>query len=117
MSPRRKIIIRKKETKFRRSFLPTFIITVLLWTGAFGIVYFIDPHKKGAIPLFFLVVLFALFFTLSIVFMNSRRGFLASGAVTLFIILRYFGLGNLLNLFLIGGISIALEIYFSKQER
>lgn len=114
---RRKIVIRKKEKKFRKSFLPTFVITVLLWTGTFGIVYFIDPYKKGAIPLVFTAILFALFFTLSIVFMNSRRGFLTATAITVFIILRYFGIGNLLNLFLIAGISVAMDIYFSKQNK
>lgn len=112
---RRKVIARKKEVKLRKSFLPTFVITFLLWVGTFGIVYFVDPYKRGAVALFFLSVFFALFFTFSIVFINSRRGLLTSLGVTIFIILRYFGLGNILNLFLITGICIALDLYFSKK--
>ncbi len=113
----RKTIERKKEVKLRKSFLPTFIITVFLWLGVFGIVYFVDPHQSGAIPLFFVAVLFALFFALSIVFINSRRGFIVALALTVFVILRYFGLGNLLNFFLLAGIGIAAEIYLSSKSR
>lgn len=115
MSIRRKTIERKKEVKLRKSFLPTFIITILLWLGVFGIIYFIDPHERGAVPLFFIATLFVLFFTLSIVFINSRRGFIAALAITLFVVLRYFGLGNLLNFLLLAGIGVALELYFSKK--
>jgi bacteriorhodopsin len=115
MGLRRKTIERKKDVKLRKSFLPTFIITVILWLGVFGIIYFIDPHENGAIPLFFVAILFALFFTLSIVLINSRRGFISALAITLFIVLRYFGLGNLLNFLLLAGISIAMELYFSKK--
>ncbi len=115
MALKRKITQRKKQVKLRKSYLPTFIITLLLWTGVFGIVYFIDPYEQGAVPLFFLIAFFALFFTLSIVLINSRRGFIISLATTVFIILRYFGLGNVLNLLLIAGIVIVIEIYFSKK--
>ncbi len=116
MALRRKAIERKKEVKLRKSYLPTFVVTLFLWVGTFGIVYFVDPYKNGAIPLFFLVIFFALFFTLSIVFINSRRGFLISMAVTLFIVLRYFGLGNILNLLLITGIFIAVDRYLIKKS-
>lgn len=115
MRKRPKIIRRQKEVKLRKNFLSTFIITFLLWLGVAGIVYFIDPYKNGATILFFLVLFFALFFTFSIIFINSRRGFVTSTGITLFITLRYFGLGNILNFFLIAGICIATEIYFSKR--
>jgi hypothetical protein len=115
MAIKRKIINRQKEVKLRKNFLATFIITFLLWLGVAGIVYFINPYENGATILFFLVLFFALFFTFSIIFVNSRRGFVTSTGITLFITLRYFGLGNILNFFLIAGICTAIELYFSKR--
>jgi hypothetical protein len=46
---------------------------------------------------------------------NTRRGLISSGSLTLFLILRYFGIGNLINFLLIFGLAIATEVYFSKN--
>jgi len=112
---RKRTLERKKEIKLRRNFLPTFIITVFLWIGLISVIFLIDPQQKGAMVIFFLIAFFAFFFTLSIVFINSRRGFLLSLCTILFMILRYFGFGNWLNFLLILGVYIVSEIYFSQN--
>ena len=111
----RKITERKKEVKLRKNFLPTFLLTFLLWLACASIVYFTDPQLRGALPLFFLVAFFSLFFTFSIIFINSRRGLISAIGMVIFIILRYFGLGNILNFFLLAGVCITAEVYFSRN--
>ena len=113
---RKKVIKRKKEVKLRKNILPTFAITALLWIALVSMIYFIDPQQKGAVLLFFVITFFTLFFTLSIIFINSRRGLISSLGIMVFLALRYFGLGNLLNLFLVIGICIALEIYLVRES-
>ncbi len=107
--------LRQQQAVRRKNFLPTLLVTILLWSGIAGIIYFIDPHTFGILPLFFVLVFIALLFSFSIIFSHTRRGFLSALGLTLFIILRYFGVGNVLNLLLISGVIIALEIYFSRK--
>lgn len=103
---------RKREIKNRKNFLPTLGITLLLWLLLASLIYFINPDTFGVIFVFFLLFFLAVLFTFSLIFANTRRGLIAAGGITLFLILRYFGIGNLLNGLLIAGITLASEIYF-----
>lgn len=100
----------------RKNFFPTLLITVFLWLSLAAIIYFIEPDTFGILPLFFINIFFALLFTFSTIFGHSRRGFIAATCVTLFTLLRYFGIGNVINLLLIAGAGISIEIYFSKTN-
>lgn len=104
--------VRKKEVRLRKNFFPTLIITLLLWTAISGLVYFVEPDTLGAIPTFFILLFLALLLTFSTLFANSRRGIIATIGLTLFLILRYLGVGNILNFLLILGLGIVIEIYF-----
>jgi hypothetical protein len=106
---------RKNQILKRKNFLPALVFTLLLWLSVAGIIYFIDPHTFGILPLFFVLVFIALLFSFSIILSHTRRGFLTAFGLTLFLILRYFGVGNILNLLLISGIIIAIELYFFKR--
>lgn len=106
---------RKEQALRRKNFFPTLILTILLWTAVGALVYFVEPDSFGAIPAFFVVVFFALLFTFSTIFANTRRGFLASLGITAFLILRYLGVGNILNFLLIAGLIIVLELYFLRR--
>ncbi|OGM15847.1 hypothetical protein A2V56_05440 [Candidatus Woesebacteria bacterium RBG_19FT_COMBO_42_9] len=106
---------RQKEVKLRKNFFPTLLITIVLWTLLAGLIYFVDPFALGAIPAFFILVFLALLFTFSFLFVSTRRGVIFAVAITIFLILRYFGVGNVLNLLLIIGVLIALEIYFLRK--
>jgi uncharacterized membrane protein YbhN (UPF0104 family) len=107
--------LHKKEVLKRKNFLPTLIVTLFIWLALGGIIYFLEPDIFGVLPLFLVLFFFALLFTFSILFSNTRRGFLTSFGLTLFLILRYFGIGNLLNFFLIASILITTEFYFSRK--
>jgi len=111
----RRVAKRKKEIKLRKNFLPTLLIIVILWSGVFFVVYFIDPETFGAIPLFLFLLFLSLLFTFSTIFANTRRGLIISLLTILFLILRYLGVGNVLNLLLILGLGITAEVYFSKK--
>lgn len=111
----KKIKLRKQRERLRKNFLPTLVLIVLLWTSLGALVYFTDPNTTGVIFIFFFLAFLALLFTSSTIFANTRRGLLTSLGLTLFIILRYFGVGNIINFLLILGLIIVSEIYLSKE--
>ncbi len=104
--------IRKKEIRKRKNFFPLLATTLFLWISVALVILFVDPDTFGAVPVFFILVAAALFFTFTTIFANVRRGVVAGIAVILFLILRYLGVGNILNLILILAAGIAFEIYF-----
>jgi hypothetical protein len=108
--------IRKEKIRRRKNFFPTLIIIFLSWVILGGIIYFIDPGTLGAIPLFLVVIFIALLFTFSTLLVNTRRGVIISLSTTLFLLLRYFGIGNIINFLLIAGLAITTELYFSKNS-
>lgn len=107
--------IRKQQVLKRKNFLPTLLLTILLWLLLTTLVYFADPQTFGAIPLFFLLLFISFLFTFSLIFANSRRGLVASISLILFSILLFLGVGNLLNLILILAIGTCTELYFSTK--
>jgi hypothetical protein len=106
---------RKAQVLKRKNFFPTLLITIFFWFLFAGLVYFIDPGFFGTILLFFVLVFFCLLFTFSLIFANSRRGIVATIALTFFLLLAYFGMGNILNLILIVAIATCIELYFSLK--
>lgn len=106
---------RKEQILKRKNFLPTLFLTILFWILFGLLIYFVDPKTFGAVPLFFIILFAALLFTFSLLFTNSRRGLIASLSLSLFSILLYLGVGNLLNLGLILAIAVCTELYFSAK--
>jgi len=88
---------------------------LLLWAGLAGLIYFVEPDSPLAVIAFFALFFFALLFTFSTVFANSRRGLITSLALFVFLILRYLGVGNILNFLLIAGVAVTIELYFWKK--
>lgn len=105
---------RQQQILKRKNFFPTLLITVLLWGLTGTLVYLIDPSTFGAVPLFFVLIFSSILFTFSLLFAASRRGLIAAISITLFLILAYLGVGNILNLVLILAIAICIEIYFAR---
>lgn len=108
--------LRQKLVRDRKNFFPTLAITILLWIVTFALVYFVEPDTPLIMPLFFILVFLAFLFTFSTAIANSRRGLILSSAVTVFLFLRYLGVGNIINLLLIAGIVISLEVYYYKRR-
>jgi hypothetical protein len=71
--------------------------------------------SPGSVQLFFVSIFLSLFFTLSLLFSNRRRVFTLTLSIIFFLILRYFGIGNIINILLIIGLTITTEVYFSKK--
>lgn len=109
-----KIERRKQEIRGRKNFLPSLVITILLWGMVVAIVILTNPAGLLSVIIFFLFLLFALIFTLSIILGNTRRGILYSLSIILFLIMRLFGIGNALNFLFLFGISISLDLYFAR---
>ncbi len=112
---REKKKVRQEEIKKRKNFLPALLVNVLLWICVSMIVYFVDPHGHGAIQMFLAFILLTLMFSFSLVFANTRRGLITSISVVFFLILRYLGIGNIINFFLLFGLAITIELYFFKN--
>jgi hypothetical protein len=108
--------IRKKKLQSRKNFFPTLIVIAFLWATLALIVFFIEPNVSWAIPVFFILVFLALLFSLSMLFGNSRMGLVAAASIGFFILLAYFGQGNILNLLLIAGLAVTIELLFSKKS-
>lgn len=106
---------RKQELKERKNYLPTLGIILILWLSLAWIFFFIDPNTPWAVPLFFFILLSAVSFTLSVLFGNTRRGILTGIFTTIILVLRMFGVDNLLNILLLAGGLIAFEVYFSRK--
>lgn len=105
--------------KRRKNYLPTLVLTLVLWLLWGGLIYFVEPElvtnfliPHAYLP-FFMLFWPASFLTLAIVLGNSRRGFLVSLGLVLFLGLRLVQLGNVLNFLLILGILIAVDRYFN----
>jgi TRAP-type C4-dicarboxylate transport system permease large subunit len=107
--------IRKKEKRFRKNLFWLILLAIILWFLIIGIVYLIEPSTIFIVPAFFIIVFIALLLTFSLLFSNTRRGVLSSFGVLFFLILRYLGVGNILNLLLISAIVVAMDLYFSRE--
>ena len=118
VSPKIKRMREKRisEIKKQKSFLPALVITIFLWFALISIVLFTNPSQKGLLELFFAVLFTSFLFTFSLILGHTRRGLIAALTVSIFAVLRYFGIGNALNLLLIIGAATAFEFYFTKSK-
>jgi len=90
-------------------------ILVLLLTTIFLLVSYTSPSATGALPLLFILIFFTGFTILSTVIKNVRRILTFSFFFCFFLVLRYFDLGNILNLLLLVGTAIAFEFFLSNH--
>jgi len=108
--------LRQKKVKLRKNFFPTLLFIILLWSLAAFIIYFVDPSAFGMVPALLLVIFFALLFTASMLFANTRRGVITASLLILFLILKYLGIGNIINFLLILGVGVTLELYLGTKS-
>jgi len=100
----------------RRNFLPTFIFNIFLWLCCLLILFFIPPDNLLSIFSFLFFLWLALALTFSLILVNSRRGFLFSLLLILFLILNWQKLANVLNIILLTTFVLILELYFTKRK-
>jgi hypothetical protein len=103
----------------RKKYWPTFLLAAILWGWLGLLLIFTEPELIKDILLpgiylpFFLVFFPAVFFTAAVIWGSSRRGLLTAAGLTVYLLLRIFGLGHGLNLLLILGILIVVDRYFN----
>ena len=108
-----------KEVNHTKNLVINIILIILLFLSLLFIIFFIDPSTFIIAPVFF--TLFSLmFFLITKLFSKSkRRSLIISLSLTVFLTLRFLGIGSLINFILISGIAITTESYYwytSKHE-
>ncbi len=98
-----------------KNFLPALLLALFFWVNVIFIVVYVSPSSVFAICYLLFAIFMALFLTLSLVLANSRRGFLLGVGVVVFLALRFFNIAHFLNLILLVGILISLEVYLRKR--
>jgi len=105
----------------KRQYLPLAILTVLMWVVLGAIVILVDPLILKDFPftnsylIFFIVWFLTWFFSISLILLSSKRGFLYSTMLTIVLMLRLIRLGHVANLVLLVGLTVAIDFYFSSR--
>lgn len=107
---------KRKKIRTRKNFFPTLIIIFISWLAIAAIIYFLNPTTLGIVPLFFLILFIAILFTFSTLLENSEKGLIIASTITLFLFLRYLGVGNIINFLLLLGLGITTDLYLSKNH-
>lgn len=102
----------KAALKRRRNFLPTLILAALFWASCGFVVFKTAPVNNLLLTTFYFLLFMATFLTSALIFANSRRGFFLASFVILFLFFRQHQIANILNLILLLGILISLEVYY-----
>ena len=99
---------RTLETKKHKYPIGTIAFTIFLWLSLLFLIYFIDPETLGVVPFFIFIFFLATYFTF--------KRLSLSIALTLFLILEYLKIGNIINFLLLLGTAIAYEYYIKKSN-
>lgn len=97
------------------------IFGIIFFWIVLGFIFFKTPPSSlrdipfsGSYLIVGLCLFIALFLTLSLIFLSSRSGLLWAAAIILFLYFRLWGIGSVVNFFLIFGVIICLEFYFRQ---
>ncbi len=92
------------------------VFAVLFWGGVIATVILLKPEGLYAL-LFFLLLLFIAVSLSGIVLIGTiRRGLLLGLGIVSLLTLRLFSLDTLLNVVLLIGFLLMVELYFSRSE-
>jgi len=105
----------KTKIKRRKNFLPPLILAIIFWGIWVWFVYSFPPDNNLLIFIFYILLFLAAFFTMALVFANSKMGVTTAIWFIFILVFRYFKISNLLNLSLLTVISFLLLIYFSRK--
>ena len=106
----------------RKNFLPTVLFSLVAWFTVFFMIFFVDPQIVRDVPIsgsyipFFLLLFFSLFLTGSLLLSHTRRGFLFALGIVVYLYLRLFGLGHLLNTVLLFAFLLVFELAVARSS-
>ncbi|MDP3888856.1 MAG: hypothetical protein Q8Q24_02315 [bacterium] len=106
----------KQGRVHRKNFLPAFLASLLVWLIFLYFVLTYAPETTLLVGVFYLLLFFALFFTLALFLANSRRGLLVSLAIVGFLFLNQIKQANTLNYILLAGLLLSIELFFTKKN-
>lgn len=95
--------------------MPAFLFTLLIWLIFASFAISFSPETNLTVVIFYVLFFLAAFFTFALSFGNSRRGALAGIAFTATLFLLQIKLFHPLNLILLGGIILSVELYFTRR--
>lgn len=98
------------------------LVTLVWWSALGGMILWVDPEVvadyplPGSYGLFFFFLFLGVWFLVSLLLSNSRRGLLVAVWVILIAYLRIWGLASWINAGLLMGILVTIEVYKSSGE-
>ena len=104
------------QVKSRKNFFPAFLVACFSWLALFVIIFRFSPYGYVILALFYLFLFLALFLTTSLIFANSKRGFLIAAFISLSLYFAYQHLANPLYLIILASIFILLEFILKKED-
>lgn len=110
------------QKRGRARYLPLIGLIVVFWVLLIGMVVFVDPLVikdfpfRGAFLGFLVVVFFAVLFLLTLILKSLRRGFIYGLGVVIILGLRLIHLGNIINVGLIIGLLVVIDVYFNQLK-
>jgi hypothetical protein len=102
--------------KSQKNFLPALILTIVFSSLFILTIIFLSPDGFLKFLSFYITLFLSSFFLFSLIFANSRRGFLISLFLLIFLLSKQFKIANLLNIILSLAIFVSLEAYFSLSN-
>lgn len=105
----------------KKNLLPLIVLTVIFWGMLGAMIVLVDPLVIRDFPIvsayfgFFLTLFLAVFFMVTLIMNNTRRGLLVSVGVTVFFVLRLIRLGNVVNAVLLFSLLGVIDFYFSNR--
>lgn len=112
-----------KRTRQKKRYGLLVLLLVLNWLAVAWVVWKVDPESIknfliSEIYLPMLVLVFgALFFLFSVLVLSAKRALWWALGVSFFLLLRFIGLGSLLNGLLILGVLVTWDFYRTRSDR
>lgn len=106
---------RKSDLNRRKNFFPTLVLIILIWISVIFFVLLVDPSLFWAMPIFFVLLFTSLVFTSSFVLKNTKSGIIFSIFTIIFLWLRYFEIGNIVNLILLAALFCLINFYIKRS--
>lgn len=104
-----------KVHRKKNLFLP--LLSIIFILSIWILIFFFIPPEAPLAPLAFLAISsLVVFFLVSLIFKNIRRGMLSFVFVLLLMLMNYYGTGNYLNAILLLGVFLSLDFYLLKRD-
>lgn len=109
----------KQLPSSKRSLMFPLFIALVSWALLGLLVYFVNPDVLKPIwyAPFWILLWISSTWSISLILGKVARGAFYGTAVVIFFALRFFGIGNMLNVLLLLGIAFIGDLYFSGLEK